>query len=107
MLAALPGRARHVFAWAGHEQRLAGLETAYVHVLLLSAGLKLAATAGEQFLLGVDRPFDGRRGVVPGRGGQHGLFAWALDPGPIWGSRRTGWPGSAWAQNVGVTSASC
>ena len=101
VLAALPG-VRHVFAWAGHEQRLAGLETAYVHVLLLSAGLKLAATAGEQFLLGVDRPFT--VGVASFLAvAVNTLFAWALILGRL-GFAPHGVAGSAWAQNVGVTS---
>ena len=101
VLGVLPGVHR-LFAWAGHEPRLAGLETAYVHVLLLSAGLKLAATAGEQFLLGVDRPVT--VGVASFLAvAVNTLFAWALILGHL-GFAPHGVLGSAWAQNIGVTS---
>ena len=94
--------ASRVFAWAGHEPRLAGLEATYVHVLLLSAGVKLAATAGEQFLLGVDRP--ATVGVASFLAvAVNTLFAWALILGHL-GFAPHGLLGSAWAQNVGVTS---
>jgi MATE family multidrug resistance protein len=91
-----------VFRWAGHEPRLAGLEAAYVRVLLLSAGLKLAATAGEQFLLGVNRPVT--VGVASFLAvAVNTLFAWALILGHL-GFAPHGVVGSAWAQNIGVTS---
>ena len=94
--------APRVFAWAGHEPRLAGLEAAYVHVLLLSAGLKLASTAGEQFLLGVDRPVT--VGVASFLAvAVNTVFARALILGRL-GFAPHGVVGSAWAQNVGVTS---
>ena len=92
----------HVFHWMGHEPRLAGLETTYVRILLLSAGLKLASTAGEQFLLGVDRPFTvGAASAVAVA--VNTLFAWAIILGHL-GFARHGVAGSAWAQNIGVTS---
>ena len=101
VLAMIPA-APAVFAWAGHEPRLAGLETTYVHVLLLSAGLKLAATAGEQFLLGVDRPVT--VGVASFLAvAVNTLFAWAIILGHL-GFAPHGVVGSAWGQNIGVTS---
>ena len=91
-----------VFAWAGHEPRLAGLEGTYVRIILLSAGLKLAATAGEQFLLGVNRPVT--VGVASFLAvAVNTLFAWALILGHL-GFAPHGVAGSAWAQNIGVTS---
>ena len=99
--AASPVGAR-AFGWMGHERRLASLEGAYVRVLLLSAGLKLAATAGEQFLLGVDRP--AAVGVVSVLAvGVNTVFAWGLILGRM-GFAPHGVAGSAWAQNIGVTS---
>ena len=101
VLAVLPA-VRPVFNWAGHEPRLAGLESGYVHVLLLSAGLKMASTAGEQFLLGVNRP--AAVGVISAAAvAVNTLFAWALILGRM-GFAPHGVAGSAWAQNVGVTS---
>ena len=91
-----------VFAWAGHEPRLVGLETTYVRILLLSAGVKLASTAGEQFLLGVNRPVT--VGVASFLAvAVNTLFAWALILGHL-GFAPHGVVGSAWAQNIGVTS---
>ena len=99
--AASPVGAR-AFGWMGHERRLASLEGAYVRVLLFSAGLKLAATAGEQFLLGVDRP--AAVGVVSVLAvGVNTVFAWGLILGRM-GFASHGVAGSAWAQNIGVTS---
>ena len=101
VLAVLPA-VPHVFAWAGHEARLAGMETTFVRVLLLSAGLKLASTAGQQFLLGIDRPI--AVGVVSAAAvAVNTVFARALILGRM-GFSPHGVTGSAWAQNIGVAS---
>ncbi len=101
VLATVPA-APAVFRWLRHEPRLAGMEATYVRVLLLSAGLKLASTAGEQFLLGVDRPVT--VGVASFLAvAVNTVFAWALILGHL-GFAPHGVVGSAWAQNVGVAS---
>ena len=48
--------APQIFTRAGHETVLATMEASYLRIILSAAILKLVATAGEQFLLGIDRP---------------------------------------------------
>ncbi len=45
-----------IFAWMGHDQALAGFESQYFRIGMMSSVFKLIATAIGQFLLATDRP---------------------------------------------------
>lgn len=92
--------ADRLFLWMGHEPRVAVLEAAYLKVVALGGWLKLASTAGAQFLLGLHRPGVVLVAAVAGVFGNL-LFNWLLIYGN-WGFPRLGIAGAAWGTNAAV-----
>jgi MATE family multidrug resistance protein len=88
--------ARGIFLRFGHDAELAGLEGAYLRIVMMAAVLKLTAVAVEQFLLAVNRP----NAVAVAS-----FIAVAVNAVTAWflvKVRHGGVPASAVAQNVGV-----
>lgn len=92
--------ADRIFLWMGHEAHVAALEASYLKVVVWGGWMKLASTAGAQFLLGIDRPrvvlWAAIAGVLANL-----LFNWLLIYGN-WGFPGLGIAGAAWGTNAAV-----
>jgi MATE family multidrug resistance protein len=89
-----------LFRWMGHDANLIGPESTYMRIVLDAAFLKLAASAFEQFLLGINRPGAVALATVAGVA-INAAAAWAIVLGH-WGFAPHGVAGAATAQNIGV-----
>jgi MATE family multidrug resistance protein len=89
-----------VFRRMGHDADLIGPESVYLRIVLDAAFLKMAATAGEQFLLGINRPTAVAVGTITGVC-VNAVVAWAIVLGRF-GFAAHGVAGAAIAQNIGV-----
>jgi MATE family multidrug resistance protein len=89
-----------VFRSFGHEAPLAKLEGTYLRIVLAASVLKLAATAIEQFFLGVNRPMTVAVATMTGVG-VNAVVAWIIVMGRL-GFHPMGVAGAAMAQNIGV-----
>jgi MATE family multidrug resistance protein len=89
-----------VFRWMGHAVALIKPEGDYLRIVLDCAFLKLAATAVEQFLMGVNRPAAVAVATATGVT-VNAIAAWAIVLGHL-GFSAHGVAGAAWAQNIGV-----
>ncbi len=89
-----------LFRWMGHAPELILPESDYLRIVLDAAFLKLAATAIEQFLLGINRPSAVAVATVTGVA-VNAVAAWAIVLGHL-GLRPHGVGGAATAQNIGV-----
>lgn len=90
-----------VFLAVGHAANLAAAEGIYLRIILAGAGLKLVATAIEQFFLGVNRPRAVAIATIAAVG-VNIVAAWVLVLGHL-GVSPHGVAGSAWAQNIGCS----
>ncbi|MGD0388355.1 MAG: MATE family efflux transporter [Tepidisphaeraceae bacterium] len=102
-LALLPLRslAGDIFALFHHPPEQAAMEATYFRIVLLSAGIKLAATAVGQYSLGIDRPNALLIASVIGVS-INAVAAWCIVLGHL-GFAAWGIAGAAWAQNLGVS----
>jgi MATE family multidrug resistance protein len=89
-----------LFRWMGHAADLIEPESVYLRIVLDAAFLKLAATAIEQFLLGINRPFAVAVATVTGVT-VNAVAAWMIVLGHG-GLGPHGVAGAAIAQNIGV-----
>ncbi len=99
LLPALPYVDR-LFHFVGHEERLVGLEVAYLRIVVGFSVFKLVGTAFGQFLIAVDRPRAVMAASIIGVS-VNAVAAWLLIFGHG-GFREGGVIGAAWAQNVGT-----
>jgi multidrug resistance protein, MATE family len=89
-----------VFRWMGHSPELVRPESTYLRIVLDAAFLKLAATAVEQFLMGINRPVAVAVATVTGVA-VNAVAAWMIVLGRL-GFSPHGVAGAAMAQNIGV-----
>jgi MATE family multidrug resistance protein len=89
-----------VFHWMGHTDDLIRPESIYLRIVLDAAFLKLAATAVEQFLMGINRPTAVAVATVLGVT-VNAVAAWIIVLGRL-GFSPHGVAGAAVAQNIGV-----
>jgi len=106
-LAMLPLRliAGQMFSLFHHPAEQAAMETTYYRIVILASAVKLCSTAMGQFAIGIDRP---RSVLVSALLGVfvNAVAAWCFVLGH-WGFHRYGIVGSAWCQNIGVTTELC
>jgi MATE family multidrug resistance protein len=89
-----------LFRWLKHDSVLIAPESVYLRIVLDAAFLKLAATAVEQFLLGINRPTAVAIATVTGVA-VNAVAAWIIVLGRL-GVSPHGVAGAAVAQNIGV-----
>ena len=89
-----------LFRWMGHASELVVPESDYLRIVLDAAFLKLAATAIEQFLLGINRPAAVAIATMTGVA-VNAVAAWIIVLGRF-GFSPHGVAGAAVAQNIGV-----
>jgi multidrug resistance protein, MATE family len=89
-----------LFRWLGHERGLAGLESEYFRIVMLSNVFKLISTATGQFLLATDRPNRVLVATVIAMSA-NAVASYMLIFGKF-GAPALGLIGAAWSLNVGV-----
>ena len=89
-----------MFRVFGHEPALAGMETAYLRIVLAATLIKLVGNSTAQFLLAVNRPNQVLIATLCGVT-TNAVFAWMMIFGHG-GFEAMGIRGAAWAQNIGV-----